>query len=364
MQNEHFSTSSASGKTKQERYVPALTGLRAIAAYLVFLHHYNPAPPDTFAKRLFAQGYTGVSVFFVLSGFLIYHRYADDYFAQTNWSWRTYLQNRFARIFPLYALILIATICVNAALGRPLNWMQFGLNVTLFKGFFEEYKFSGIAQSWSLTVEVCFYLSAPLLFILLRRWGAFWLTIGLVGIGLLLWATVGQLAWHGLFSPFPFMMFYTFFGRAFEFIVGMWLAQKWRQNRLPRSRHATLWSLLLIVICVFWQASVSMFITSPTSLFWNEVVVYNYVLPVGIGLFLMGLLRENFIIGSVLSQSILQPLGRSSYAFYLIHIGLITSGLRKIGVTNNWLFFGMLVLFSYGLYVMVEKPCQRWLLRR
>lgn len=364
MLNKHSSFSIVSGKLKRERYVPALTGLRAVAAYLVFLHHYNPAPPDTFANWLFTQGYIGVSVFFVLSGFLMYHRYADDYFAHTSWSWRTYLQNRFARIFPLYALILIGTVGVDTALGKPVSWPLSGLNVTLLNGFFDEYKFSGIAQGWSLTVEVCFYLSAPLLFVLLRRWGVFWLTVGLVGIGLLLWATVGQLAWHGLFSPLPFMMFYTFFGRAFEFIVGMWVAQKRRQYKLPIVRHATLWSLLLIVICVLWQASVSGFITNPSSLFWHEVVVYNYVLPIGIGLFLMGLLREKSIIHLILSQPIFQHLGRSSYAFYLIHIGIIPSGLRRLGVANHWLLFGLLVMIAYGLYVVVEKSCQRWLLRR
>ena len=174
--------------------IPALTGLRAIAAYLVFLHHYNPAATGTFANRLFEQGYVGVSIFFILSGFLIYHRYADEYFEQENWSWRTYLQNRFARIFPLYALLLLVTVGTNYLLGRTMNWPLLGVNLTLLKGFFDTYKFSGIAQSWSLTVEACFYLSAPLLFVFLRRWGALPLTAVLAIVGLGLWATVGQIA--------------------------------------------------------------------------------------------------------------------------------------------------------------------------
>ncbi|WP_461114923.1 acyltransferase family protein [Spirosoma jeollabukense] len=360
MLTEHLYTSSAVD-AKRERYIPALTGLRAVAAYLVFLHHYNPAPADTFANRLFAQGYIGVSVFFVLSGFLIHHRYADDYFTQTSWSWRTYLQNRFARILPLYVLVLMATICVNTATGKLMSWPLVGLNVTLFNGFFEEYKFSGIAQSWSLTVEVCFYLSAPFLFVLIRHWGAFWLTVGIAGVGLLLRATVGQGNWHGLFGSLPFVFFYTFFGRAFEFIVGMWLAQQWCQHRLPRSRHATFGGLLLIMICVFWQTSVTRFTTTSINLFWSEVVAYNYVLPLGIGLFFMGLMHRNSIIHNVLAHPVMQSLGRSSYAFYLIHIGIMASGLRKLGVTNHWLLFGLLVLIAYGLYVLVEKPLQAML---
>ena len=345
------------------RYLPALTGLRAVAAYLVFVHHYNPASdaPNSFINRLFAQGYIGVTVFFVLSGFLIYHRYADAYVRQTNWSWRRYLQNRFARIFPLYALLLLLTAGVDIARGQPMNWLVFSLNLSLLKGFFENYTFSGIAQSWSLTVEECFYVAAPLLFVGLNRWGAFWLTVGLVSIGLLLWATVGQLAGHGLLGSLPFVLFYTFFGRAFEFVAGMWLARRWHQNQLPTVHQSMSIGFLLILSCVLWQASVPNFIVNPTGLVASEVVAYNTVLPVGIGLCLWGLLREKSYFRRFLSYPIMQTLGRSSYAFYLIHIGVIASLLRKLGLTNHWLLMIALMLIAYGLYVAVEKPLQRWL---
>ncbi len=352
---------SADRQNKPVCYIPALTGLRAIAAYLVFLHHYNPAAPGTFANRLFEQGYVGVSIFFILSGFLIYHRYADEYFEQENWSWRTYLQNRFARIFPLYALLLLVTVGTNYLLGRAMNWPLLGVNLTLLKGFFDTYKFSGIAQSWSLTVEACFYLSAPLLFVFLRRWGALPLTAVLAIVGLGLWATVGQIAWHGLFGSLPFMLFYTFFGRSFEFIVGMWLARRWHQNRLPSLEYAIIIGLLLIAACIFWQAILSMLTANPISLLWSEVVSYNYVMPIGIGVLFLGLLNQKSIVRQFLSKPIMQTLGRSSYAFYLIHIGIIANGLHKVGITNHWLLFALLILIACGLYRFVEKPAHEWL---
>ncbi|MFD2933278.1 acyltransferase family protein [Spirosoma flavum] len=340
-------------------YVPPLTGLRAIAAYLVFLHHYNPATPGSFANRLFAQGYIGVSMLFVLSGFLIYHRYADGYFKHKSWSWRNYLHNRFARIFPLYALLLLVTVGVNAMLGHTMSWPLLALNLTVTKGFFDTYKFSGIAQSWSLTVEVCFYLSAPFLFAALQRWGIFLLTASLVIIGAVLRATVGEAAWKGLFGSLPFVAFYTFFGRSFEFIVGMWVARRWHQNKLPDNQYTTGVGFLIIVSCVLWQASFLMLTADPITLFWSEVVVYNYILPIGIGLFLLGLISQKSLVQHLLSQPIMQMAGRSSYAFYLIHIGVVASGLQKLGVTNNWLLFGLLVLTAHGLYSFVEKPMQQ-----
>ena len=346
--------------TNAARYFPALTGLRAVAAYLVFLHHYNPALPNTVAYRLWAQGYIGVSVFFVLSGFLIYHRYADAYIEQKNWSWRRYLQNRFARIFPLYTLLLISTMGIDLAMSRAMSWPVFILNITLLKGFFETFKFSGIAQSWSLTVELCFYLSAPPLFAILRRRGAFFVTVGLISVGLLGWAAMAQLAGYDFSEKLPFIFFYTFFGRAFEFVAGMWLARRWQKNQLPIVRYATGVGLILVGGCVLWQASINQFLTGSTGLAMSEVIVYNTVLPIGIGLLFIGLLREKSSLKSCLSHPIMQLLGRSSYAFYLIHVGVLASGLQKAGITNHWLLFGLLALLAHGLYSFVEKPLQRY----
>ncbi len=336
--------------TEPDRYVPALTGVRALAAYLVFLHHHNPALPGTFANRVLTQGYIGVSVFFVLSGFLIYHRYADDYFGQKNWSWRRYVQNRFARIFPLYIVLLFATFATNLVMGRAMSWSVFVLNITLLKGFSETYKFSGIAQSWSLTVEICFYLLAPYLFVALRRWGVIVLTVSLLSVGILLCAVFWQL---------PFMLFYTFFGRAFEFLVGMWLARRWQKNQLPTVRFATGIGLFLISVSVLWQSYSPQFLTNPTALIGSEVITYNTVLPITIGLLFVGLFCEESRLKLLLSQPVMQALGRSSYAFYLIHIGVIANALEKLGISNHWLLFGLLVLIAHGLYIFVEKPLYR-----
>ncbi len=346
--------------TKTDQHIPALTGLRAVAAYLVFLHHYNPALPNTVANRLLAQGYVGVCIFFVLSGFLIYHRYADAYLEGKIWSWRRYLQNRFARIFPLYALLLIVTVGVDSVMGRAMSWSKFVLNISLFKGLFDAYKFSGIAQSWSLTVELCFYLSAPLLFAMLRRRGGLALTIGLVIAGVLGWVAMAELAGYSFTGGLPFIFFYTFFGRAFEFVAGIWLARRWQKNQLPMIRHTTGVGLILMSSCVLWQASITQFLTGPSGLLFSEVIVYNTVLPMGIVLLFVSLLREKSCLKPFLARPIMQSLGRSSYAFYLIHVGVVAGGLQRAGITNLWLLFALLVLLAHGLYSFVEKPLQRY----
>jgi peptidoglycan/LPS O-acetylase OafA/YrhL len=348
---------------QSNRPIPALTGMRAIAAYAVFVHHYNPAPADTFVHRLLNQGYIGVSVFFVLSGFLIHYRYANHALTNQGWSWQSYARNRFARVYPLYAVVLAGTAAGLWLLGRPMSGAAFGLNLFLLQGFFNDYKFSGIQQSWTLTVEACFYASAPFLFVALRRWGWLRLTTGLTGLGILTWVVVQGAGWpvHGFFGTLPFVLFYTFPGRAFEFIIGMVLAQCCSQGRLPQLRYPTALGLLVMGLCILWQSYSTGAFTDTNLLVWSEVILYNYSLPVGIALFFAGLLLEKTFISRLLGQPLLQALGKSSYAFYLIHIGVLSRLVQKTGLANSaWVLFLVLVVLAHGLYVLVEKPLQRY----
>ena len=60
---------------------PALTGIRALAAFMVYIHHYNPFSIEFFGKYIhdfFSEFHIGVTIFFVLSGFLICNRYFDE----------------------------------------------------------------------------------------------------------------------------------------------------------------------------------------------------------------------------------------------------------------------------------------------
>jgi peptidoglycan/LPS O-acetylase OafA/YrhL len=240
------------------------------------------------------------------------------------------------------------------------SWFEVGINLTLIKGFLEPYKFSGIAQGWSLTVEECFYLTAPWLFVVLRRWGPIWLTAFLVSAGLFLWLVAGGLHWHGLFGSVPFVLFYTFFGRSFDFIVGMWLAWQWHSGRLTGVRYTTICGLVLIAVCVGWQTWITGQAGSSTTLVWSEFITYNLGLPVGIGFFVHGLLCEPSRLKRVLAQPIALALGRSSYAFYLIHIGVISKLIQqKLTGTNPGFLFMCLIALAYGLYRWVEKPLQQ-----
>jgi peptidoglycan/LPS O-acetylase OafA/YrhL len=189
-------------------YLPALTGLRAVAAYLVFLHHFNPfakAGPTQVLYRALLEFHIGVPIFFVLSGFLITLRYSTT--VQWTWSWwGQYLRNRVARIYPLFFLMTCISFAWIYSTEGSFHVRVWLLNVLFLRGFFSELIYSGLSQGWTLTVEECFYLFAPLAFWLrtqgkVRLW---LLPFALLALGCALVLLFRPLPLYGLFGNFKF----------------------------------------------------------------------------------------------------------------------------------------------------------------
>lgn len=93
---------------KVEQEILPLTGLRFVAAFYVFLFHIHirwPLANDPFLNNILGQGAIGMSLFFMLSGFVLAYRYADG-----RTSLKDYLTNRFARIYPIYVAAALVTV--------------------------------------------------------------------------------------------------------------------------------------------------------------------------------------------------------------------------------------------------------------
>ncbi|GAA3953205.1 acyltransferase [Hymenobacter algoricola] len=347
-------------------YFPALTGVRAVAAYLVFFHHFNPFPAEGSTRLLHnicRELHIGVPVFFVLSGFLITLRYANAYQWNGRW-WREYLRNRVARIYPMYFLLTCLSYGWNYADTGEFSTWKWLANLTFVRGFFEALIYSGVAQGWTLTVEECFYLFAPVAFWLLTRprvrlWPLPFILLA-VGCGLV-WL-LGPLGWHGLFANFKFMLRFTFFGRCFEFFAGMQLAYWYQQGRL---RHYGWPAALTTTGSLLTAAALAGMVWTRGGYTYGQehpfgVMLNNVVLPGGIMTLFAGLLTEPSGLRRLLATPLLQVLGKSSYIFYLIHLGYLQSFLRKqLGFENELVSlaveFLLLNLLAVALYYSVEK---------
>jgi len=354
-------------------YYPALTGLRAVAAFAVFAFHHRHLQ-GLGASALAAGGravlgelHIGVAIFFTLSGFLITKRYAGRQFDGAEW--RRYLLHRAARIWPVYLVLVLATFAASYPTeGRlhPGRWLgELAGSLTLLKGLTEKLYLSGIAQAWSLTVEEGFYLLAPLVFWLGWRYrpGRAWPLLA-AGAGLLGLATCATLPALG--SPL-FVLKATIFGRLPEFLVGAAFA--WFPPRAGRG-VATAGGAAGLVLGLALLVAVQR-ATGRVSLdSYPGVLLNNWLLPLATGWLLHGLATEPTRLAGLLSTRLWQQLGRASYCFYLLHLGLVPDALKRL--LHPWLpaglvllaTFGGLVLASLALHRYVEQPAHRWLLAR
>lgn len=166
-----------------------LDHLRALAIIFVFLYHYripifgHPEWINNAAKF----GWTGVDLFFVLSGFLISSQLFNSIQQGRHFSFKTFFLKRFFRIIPAYLTVVAIYFLVPAfherealpALWRFLTFTQnFGLNIQQYGTF---------SHAWSLCVEEHFYLFMPILLLgisyskLFNK--AYWILIAFVILG-------------------------------------------------------------------------------------------------------------------------------------------------------------------------------------
>lgn len=387
-------TKPQSATTEQQysqQYMPALTGVRAIAAFMVCFFHFNPFAGyagETGVKRLmygvFNEMNIGVSIFFVLSGFLICYRYYGTAVHITQKWYGRYMMNRVARIYPMYLLGTVLTFVLIELNPTRYELVPFYsglpaservsvvlLNLTMLRGFFNEYKFTGIAQGWSLTVEECFYLCAPFCMVLIRRsrWALLTIPICFFVLMIGLLNTFGRLHFHGLFENIEFMLNYSFFGRCIEFFVGIGLAvyvlHRSQLNPGAPARRSCwltlLGSCLLLAALPFMATIATINGVAMSKECFTGIMFNNIILPIIIALFFYGLIKEQNWLRSILSSKLFDTLGKSSYIFYLIHTGVINILLRTYLVHSSVLQFLLLNIISVLLYKFVESPLHRFL---
>lgn len=330
----------------QQNYIPALTGVRAMAAYLVFISHFAYVFDEKFphsVQRFFNEFHIGVTIFFVLSGFLIAFRYFDSFKLTKNW-FKQYLKNRVARIYPMYAILTIGAFVayyftnnqIVTAGHNPI--VMFLMNIVFLRGFFDQFKFTGIAQGWSLTVEECFYFSAPFIFLVATKYKKFYIQpIAVTGLGAVLVLICSHINWYGFFGNFTFMMLYTFLGRCFEFFAGIQLALIVRKQKLDGSskKKFTYLGFFMIFFCVWIMSTLPIPAGQEAGLH-NPfgIITNNYLLALSIALFFYGILTETTVLKKILANPFVELLGKSSYIFYLVHLGYMYNFLHY---SFNWL---------------------------
>jgi peptidoglycan/LPS O-acetylase OafA/YrhL len=309
------------------RHVPALDGVRGLAILLVLVSHlmlFNDTGSrleDSLAA-LRGLGWTGVDLFFVLSGFLItgilYDTLHDAHY------FRSFYMRRFLRIFPLYYGFLFFLMILGhwspiAWDGRQISLLTYTQNTTLPFPVtdFHPGPWADLGHFWSLAVEEQFYLVWPLLVFLVRdRRRLMALALALSGIALLL--RIG-FYFHG---ASPLTIFMVTPCRMDTLLLGGWaaLAIRGPRTRLPRRWMIPLALAAAAVIVVSTLAqTLSRAGQDMRSGFFGATFGYLVIAIGGVALLFNSVDTESTA-HRLFRWSFLRSLGKYSYGMYVLHI--------------------------------------------
>jgi peptidoglycan/LPS O-acetylase OafA/YrhL len=374
---------SADLSTSLSGRIPELDGIRGIAIAMVVVYHYFllpiQAPPAALLSYVKAAGrlaWSGVDLFFVLSGFLIGGilldaRNSSNYF-------RVFYTRRFFRIVPIYALVLAGAF----TLGCLVSWgladkfafmVQGRLPWTPYLVFLQNFWMVarntlgiwGLGATWSLAIEEQFYLTLPLLIRILspRR------LVHVLVAGVLL-APVVRVALHALWPAHIYSWVVMMPCRADALLLGALGAVAMRNGvwrlRLERNRRVLLF-VMTILACGFLVLTKY----SPTP--------YDFgMLSAGLTclaslyacVLLYALANRRSLLSHCLRWGWLGWLGSIAYGTYLLHepvrgvlLGLVWSGspadysLR--GFFVSLLALAITLMVCWASWIFFEKPLVR-----
>lgn len=384
---------------------PGVEGLRAVAAVLVFFHHVGFLTGATFNARvgaLLGRLDVGVPVFFAISGFLLFRPSAAAAFDETPLgSPRRHFLRRFFRIYPTYWVVLgiiAATVGIRAKAADTV------LHVFLLQIYRGEAFLDGMSQSWSLAVEVSFYLLLPLFAKVVSSWVA-GLPVGVKAMriltvlaALVILSNVWRLFVYGIGLHDRAVFWLP--GTIDYFAIGMALAtiSVWGERSAVGHELSTAlgrydlrwWAAALgILVFVSYQLELEVGLDRAT---WHKELFRQF----GYDLVAAALLipavfsntegsntegsREKGALRAFLRWRPLVALGTISYSFYLWHLvviekwidwrGLATSlgfldwaTTRFLSLTMLEITLGSFVvttLLATATYLLVERPVQQW----
>lgn len=354
------------------RKIAALDHLRALAITLVFLFHYRLFHHPLWIDTIGSFGWTGVDLFFVLSGYLI----ATQVFRsveQGNFSLKVFFLKRFFRILPAYWFVLAVYVALPSfreweslpPLWKLLSFTQnFGLDLRYHRTF---------SHAWSLCVEEQFYFLFPLCVLLLLRLKAgtksAWLIAGLFIAGF----AFRLLSWNVFIEPaintetfgvqWYKWIYYPTYNRLDGLLAGISIAGLAHYFQKIKSIFEKYPNILLAIGFLLISAA---YILCRDSMTFNASVFAYPLIAIAFGCMVASGICQNSILNKCYSR-FTSAVATLSYSIYLIHkaaIHFAQEVFTKLGIdAEGSLMFILCVLVSVSaailLHYIIEKPFLR-----
>lgn len=351
---------------KKRRYITGLDGIRAIAVIMVLAYHLKLA--------LFQSGFLGVTVFFVLSGYLITGILISEVEEEGTIDLKNFWLRRIRRLVPAVMSMAVVIIFVSAVVNRIIftkgckdflasvlgfnNWWQIFNKVSYFEAAGVPSPFT---HCWSLAIETQFYLIYPLILLgiykLVKSRGEGRANRGLLFAGVtLLLALISVILMIVLFDPQQdaSRVYYGTDTRAFSLLFGALLAILWEYRMVPRrlssSVNMVLGSVSFAVLLVMTIA-----INGSSNFWYRGGQFVGTILTVLVIYTVSG--RKTWL-SRFLSNPVLKWIGDRSYSIYLWHYPIIL--LISKGIKASWWITLIEIVLSVVLaelsYRFIETP--------
>ena len=351
---------------KKRRYITGLDGIRAIAVIMVLAYHLKLA--------LFKSGFLGVTVFFVLSGYLITGILISEVEEEGAIDLKNFWLRRIRRLVPAVMSMAVVIIFVSTVVNRVIftkgckdflasvlgfnNWWQIFNKVSYFEAAGVPSPFT---HCWSLAIETQFYLIYPLILLgiykLAKSRGEGRAKRGLLFAGVtLLLALISVILMIVLFDPQQdaSRVYYGTDTRAFSLLFGALLAILWDYRMVPRRLSA---SVNMVLGSVSFAVLLVMTIAiNGSSNFWYRGGQFvGTILTV---LVIYTVLGRKTWLSRFLSNPVLKWIGDRSYSIYLWHYPIIL--LISKGIKASWWITLIEIVLSVVLaelsYRFIETP--------
>ena len=348
---------------KKRRYITGLDGIRAIAVIMVLAYHLKLA--------LFKSGFLGVTVFFVLSGYLITGILISEVEAEGTIDLKNFWLRRIRRLVPAVMSMAVVIIFVSAVVNRVIftkgckdflasvlgfnNWWQIFNKVSYFEAAGVPSPFT---HCWSLAIETQFYLIYPLILLGIyklvksREEGRAKRGLLFAGVTLLL-ALISVILMIVLFDPQQdaSRVYYGTDTRAFSLLFGALLAILWDYRMVPRRLSASVNMVLgSVSFAVLFVMTIAI---NGSSNFWYRGGQFvGTILTVLVIYAVSG--RKTWL-SRFLSNPVLKWIGDRSYSIYLWHYPIIL--LISKGIKASW----WITLIEIGLSVVLAELSYRFI---
>jgi len=367
--------------TTNGEYVAEVDGIRCLAIAMVFMFHLHdrvlrhfPGDADTirngFAHSLLLHGKEGVSIFFALSGYILYKLLSQPLLEGRSLSLSTYWLRRATRLEPPYVIIttIIALFLVTTGYQTGGHFvgssdgslaLSYLCTITYCHMLVFGRPPSLNPPGWSLEVEIQFYIIAPLLAIYLIRMARPAIRCGVVIVAIVVWCLAAQ----PIIGQHPMLGFTIIKGLPF-FLVGIVVCEAIREADLCGDKFE--WPSWFLDICALLSLGCLVGVyQSPLS--WVPLILIQCVLVLFI---LLGALRGR-VVRSIAANSTIAVIGGMCYTLYLTHVPIVELVTR---LTRGWLngipywpllAIELLITLPFALiggavaFVLIEKPCMR-----